>query len=456
MTAPLVLRDRPDVDIVIPGWQNFPLTRRCIASLRQTKDVAYRVIYVDNGSKPREVASLIHDYPELVIVRLPFNHGFVRGTNCGLAQSLLSGAHHTLLLNNDVAVPNGDPGWLARMLAAFDGPRVGAVGAVSDNVAGAQKRARAGEGVSTPPILIGFALLLSKAALQAVGFLDESFEPGNYEDWDYSFRLREAGFELRIAESVWLHHGGHKSFERLPLDFNQLLARNLAILRRKWSDAQLAQFGIDVSASFSPEPALPPLDDYAGLMPFIESHEAGQAAFLGELLYGALAPRSVVDLGCGPGIYLTPFKAHGCEVTGIDAEPAAGTRLNGDFRRHDLREPFRLEPRADLALCIETAEHLQPEFADQLVDNCTRNARIVFWSAARPGQGGEHHHHEQPPAYWEAKFAARGWEPHPRQAELLAAIAADPECRRVGWLLDNARVFQEPAGRSPTTEGKMG
>lgn len=195
---------------------------------------------------------------------------------------------------------------------------------------------------------------------------------------------------------------------------------------------------------------LPPLDAYGDtlfcgqpFMDFIVSWEGAQAEFLGKLLLDTLRPKSVIDFGCGPGNYLLPFKRAGAEVLGLDADPLAGRCLPVDsFKRADLREPhIALRRYYDLALCIEVAEHIHEEFADALVDNLCECAGTIFWSAATPGQGGQFHHNEQPPEYWAVKFGLRGFKFHPRDGEIRAAIAANEECRKVEWLVNNARIY---------------
>jgi len=56
------------------------------------------------------------------------------------------------------------------------------------------------------------------------------------------------------------------------------------------------------------------------------------------------------------------------------------------------------------------AEHLPSAAAETFVDNLVRHGRVILFSAAVPGQGGEQHVNEQPLEYWRAKFAARGYE----------------------------------------------
>jgi hypothetical protein len=64
----------------------------------------------------------------------------------------------------------------------------------------------------------------------------------------------------------------------------------------------------------------------------------------------------------------------------------------------------------DLALSLEVAEHLEPQFANVIVDTLTRHADAIIFGAALPMQGGTHHVNEQWPNYWIRKFEERGFE----------------------------------------------
>lgn len=454
---------RPLVDILIPGHENMPYTRRLLRSLKQTEGVPCQVFYIDNGTAPYDVGQLVSDYPELVVIRLPRQVGFVRAINAGTAQAMMSPSEYVLWLNNDVEVPANDPGWLARMLEPFADPAVAGVGAVSDHVFGHQNRTQAGEDWIDVPILIGFALCLRKEALLSLSspFLDEHFGLGNYEDWDISLRLHEKGYRLIVNEQVWLKHKMHATFSKLDVDMPALLSANLRYLVDKWGVDKLRELGIELQTTPAPDATIaavdpagpgvvsiadtvdastPPLDDYASMMPVIDTWEKGQAEFLGGLLFDVLRPQKVIDLGCGPGTYLVPFAARGCTTLGVDGQHANG-HGHGVIMHADLRQPFQAPERYDLALCIEVAEHLQPEYAETLVANCAASARMVFWSAAHPGQGGTFHYNERPAEYWERLFAARGFVHHPAEAYICAAIAANPECQKVQWLIPNARLF---------------
>jgi SAM-dependent methyltransferase len=195
------------------------------------------------------------------------------------------------------------------------------------------------------------------------------------------------------------------------------------------------------------------LDTYNDMQREIVGWETPQAMWLGETLAELLRPESVIDIGCGPGIYLTPFKPD-ARVLGVDGAPEAGQALEPEeFIRADLREDWSTplvpvvveQPEGahaplyfDLALCIETAEHLPPDRADYLVGLLAGCAETVFFSAAQPGQGGTLHFNEQLPEYWLAKFREHGFDLHPKYPWLAEQIAANPHCRRVKWLVGNA------------------
>lgn len=184
------------------------------------------------------------------------------------------------------------------------------------------------------------------------------------------------------------------------------------------------------------------LSEYNWLMAEVEKHETEQSQALGKLLLDKLRPASVVDVGCGPGIYLLPFKDAGHRVYGVDGAPAAGRHLGeGEFELVDLRETWVHNQTYDLALCIETAEHLKPEYAGQLVGLLCSLAPTVYFSAARPGQGGEGHYCERPKEFWLALFAAYGFGIHPLSAEIQAVIEVDPVYAHCHWLRWNGMLL---------------
>jgi len=120
-------------------------------------------------------------------------------------------------------------------------------------------------------------------------------------------------------------------------------------------------------------------------------------------------PRSVVDVGCGLGTWLSIFRQHGVEdVLGLDGDYVDRRQLlvnASEFRAVDLSRGFRLERKFDLAVSLEVAEHLPLESAASFVDSIAGLAPCVLFSAGLPFQGGTNHINEQWPEFWVDHFS---------------------------------------------------
>jgi SAM-dependent methyltransferase len=133
------------------------------------------------------------------------------------------------------------------------------------------------------------------------------------------------------------------------------------------------------------------------------------------LVMGLLHPRSVIDVGCGDGTWLSVFRRHGVkDILGIDREYVSGEILEipeGNFLAHDLRVPLALDGEFQLVVSLEVAEHLPDESAKTLIDSLTRLGPAILFSAAVPFQGGTDHVNEQWPDYWVDLFREKGFVP---------------------------------------------
>jgi len=133
------------------------------------------------------------------------------------------------------------------------------------------------------------------------------------------------------------------------------------------------------------------------------------------VVIGLFQPTSIVDLGCGTGEWLAACRENGVEdVLGIDGDwvPRAQLKIPPDrFAVHDVCQPLDLDRTFDLAISLETAEHLPPGCAAIYVAALADLAPIVLFSAAVPQQGGRNHVNEQWPSYWTELFHGHGYVP---------------------------------------------
>lgn len=139
------------------------------------------------------------------------------------------------------------------------------------------------------------------------------------------------------------------------------------------------------------------------------------ATVFAEQVFRIFRPASVVDLGCGIGTWLKAF-GEATELVGIDGpwvkiQDLVDERIK--FIPHDLNEPIALDhERFDLAICMETAEHLSEESSSTLVRSLVALSDVVVFSAAYPGQGGTNHINEQIHTYWAKIFRENGYLPY--------------------------------------------
>lgn len=132
------------------------------------------------------------------------------------------------------------------------------------------------------------------------------------------------------------------------------------------------------------------------------------------LILGIIQPKSVIDIGCGVGTWLSVFNEYGIdEIFGVDGEWVDKKMLRipeEKFIYHDLNKPFRLNRQFDLVVSLEVAEHLPAEAAENFIDSLTNLGAIVLFSAAIPFQGGINHLNEQWQDFWAKLFQIRGYQ----------------------------------------------
>lgn len=145
---------------------------------------------------------------------------------------------------------------------------------------------------------------------------------------------------------------------------------------------------------------------------FFEMHNecvSRSARIVVPLVTELVRPRSVVDVGCGVGTWLSEFKDHGADrILGVDGDyvdPSSLLIPRDCFRAVDLNHPASIEETFGLAVCLEVAEHLPKASAGRLIGFLCELAPVILFSAAVPMQGGTHHVNEQWPEYWAKLFA---------------------------------------------------
>jgi len=130
-------------------------------------------------------------------------------------------------------------------------------------------------------------------------------------------------------------------------------------------------------------------------------------------LFPDAKPSSLLDVGCGRGTWIkAALDAGVADVFGVDGSdiPPGQLRFPTDrFRRQNLAEEWSLGRKFEVVLCLEVAEHIDAARAGLFVRNLAAHGDTIFFSAACPGQGGQHHVNCQWPVYWQQLFNATGF-----------------------------------------------
>ena len=215
-----------EVCCVVVNWRAAAETAECLSALFASDSAPGRAVVVDNGSGDgsAEVLRARIAEPDLagrvLLVESPENGGFAKGCNLGIAKvrEAFPGTARAWWLLNDDARP--EPGALAALLRALDaegadfaGSRVVAFDDPSREIsAGGWIDARTGASSPRPSghprradYLDGASLLFTERAALALGPIPEDYFL-YFEETDYCFRAREAGFGLAVAEDSAVRH----------------------------------------------------------------------------------------------------------------------------------------------------------------------------------------------------------------------------------------------------------
>lgn len=227
------------VSIVVPVYRQLALVRTCIdsvlASLPYNATPAELVV-IDDASPEPELSAWLDQQAaagRITLLRNASNLGFIETVNRGLR---VHPDHDALLLNADTEV-HGD--WIDRLRSAlYSAPDVAAVTPWSNNgeISSFPEIARKApapasaelaridaacaalhrRGASTDvelPTCCGFAMLMRRSVLDAIGALDGAALVRGYgEEVDWCLRARAAGYRHLLATGVFVAHTGTVSF----------------------------------------------------------------------------------------------------------------------------------------------------------------------------------------------------------------------------------------------------
>ncbi len=248
--------------IIILTYNNLEYTKDCIESIRKyTEKNTYEIIIVDNKSTDG-TRNWLRQQKDMKIIFNEENVGFPKGSNIGIEHA--ENGNDILLLNNDTITTKN---WLKNLqICLHSDPKIGAVGAISNNNANLQgcdfsyqdfkkMQELAEQNNQSEPsrweekvCLIGYCMLIKREVIEKLHGLDEGFSPGYVEDNDLSLQIIQLGYRIILCHDSFIHHYLGTAFRKDQEKFNRLVLKNRDYFEKKW---HFSCFAFDVTKESS-------------------------------------------------------------------------------------------------------------------------------------------------------------------------------------------------------------
>ena len=242
--------------IIVVAWNGEAYLERCLGALVSQVEPDDEIIVVDNGSTDGSVALVRRRYPQVRLIENGRNLGFAGGVNVGV-QAAMGGVF--VSVNQDVQVGNG---WLSALLDTFNETSVGIVGcklfypdgklqhaggiirwpqAFPDHYGYRQPDDGAFDQVRQVDYVTGAAWGFRRAVVEQIGLLDEGFWPGYYEEVDYCFRARRAGWQIVYQPRATGTHYESTSLTQASTAYLEAFHRGRLRFLFKWQKPEALQ-----------------------------------------------------------------------------------------------------------------------------------------------------------------------------------------------------------------------
>lgn len=402
------MRNRNKISVVIPTYNSWITLRESIKSIQNQTLKPFEVIIIDNGSSDGTPDKVKSSFPKVKLIRLKENRGVTGGRNKGIESA--SDTDFILFFDHDMIA---DKKMLQNMVKIFglrnklgivtpkiyyfdDKKRIWAAG-TGINLWTGQVIFRGGRDIGqyekTEEVQVAPAVMLVKRELinRLKAFDDRYF--ATYEDTDFCFRARIAGFKIFYAPRAFAYHkipsDPKKEAIRL-LSRAYLVGRNrilfmkdfgnnfyvfllflpifiiyylrLAVINGRfidWLKFIYGTFAGIMISMFSKKMIFrgerPSLSD-------IEGQHLAKYKFALRYCKG----KKILEIGCGSG-YGTKYMAENGvkEITAYDVDPSAisfaiknSSHENIKFAEGDA-ETLKEKSKYDVVLSFELIEHLE-------------------------------------------------------------------------------------------------
>ncbi len=250
----------PSVSVVVLHHDKASYSRACLDSLLVSSQHPLQIVNVDNGSRD-ETPRVLDEWEAraqavgIATARLRYeeNIGAIRGRNEALK---ICEGEFIAFLDNDTVCGQSD--WLEqlgefleakpdcalvcpKLVFPWEPFQIECMGAAVSKTGRIQYIGRGDErdafGKPFPiQCAISAAWLARRSVFERIGELDEVYSPVQYEDLDWGYRAREAGFSLWAHPGVEVFHFEHTTTAgSSDINFRYVTAKNSLEFKKRWA-----------------------------------------------------------------------------------------------------------------------------------------------------------------------------------------------------------------------------
>jgi len=202
--------NKSTVSIVIPVYNQLKMTIACLNDLLKTP-IPTETIVIDDGSKREPISKALPKlFPQVKLLTNDTNLGFAKTVNKGIKAST---GTHILLLNNDIRLHN--PNFLQIMLDNMKKRNLDLTAPKGGRMCEKTWEYQPGEATKTTDsftFLPFWCCLIKREVFDRIGFIDESYGKGFWEDVTFCLTAKKAGFKMGITEGTGVEHLYHRTF----------------------------------------------------------------------------------------------------------------------------------------------------------------------------------------------------------------------------------------------------
>jgi len=253
----------PTVDIVIPIYNAYDYTKKCIEKVYRNTEISYNLYLINDCSPDPRIKELLDSLLDaerprhmqnLVVVHNEENLGFVRNVNKGMSLS----SNHVILLNSDTEVPEN---WATRLMMPILLNRKIASATPFSNCATICSFPNFCEDNELPdqmsvdmldalfqaygsnepielPTAVGFCMAINREVLDEIGLFDaEAFGKGYGEENDWCQRAQKAGYSDVLVPNLFVYHKHGVSFnQHTDKKRSERMQESMSIIERRYPD----------------------------------------------------------------------------------------------------------------------------------------------------------------------------------------------------------------------------